>query len=139
MYYEYREPVKTIPSHRMLAIRRGESEGVLYFLIEVDSLRAVTLLKARILRETGDWTPQLELAIEDAWKRLLNSSIQAEIRLELKQRSDGEAIQVFQDNLHNLLLAPPAGRIAVLGIDPGMRTGCKLAVVDETGNSWTTT
>jgi protein Tex len=133
MYYEYREPVKTIPSHRMLAIRRGESEGVLYFLIEVDSLRAVALLKARILRESGDWTPQLELAIEDAWKRLLNSSIQAEIRMELKQRSDGEAIQVFQDNLHNLLLAPPAGPISVLGIDPGMRTGCKLAVVDETG------
>jgi uncharacterized protein len=133
MYYEYREPVKTIPSHRMLAIRRGESEGVLYFLLEVDPLRAVTLLKARILRETGDWTPQLELAIEDAWKRLLNSSIQGEIRLEVKQRSDGEAIQVFQDNLHNLLLAPPAGPISVLGIDPGMRTGCKLAVVDETG------
>jgi uncharacterized protein len=133
MYYDYREPVKTIPSHRMLAIRRGESEGVLYFLIEVDPLRAVALLNSRILRGPGDWTPQLELAIEDAWKRLLNSSIQAEIRLEVKQRSDGEAIQVFRDNLHNLLLSPPAGPISVLGIDPGIRTGCKLAVVDETG------
>ena len=133
MYYEYREPVKTIPSHRMLAIRRGESEGVLYFLLELDPLRAVTLLKESILREQGDWTPQLELAIEDSWKRLLNSSIQGEIRLDVKQRSDGEAIQVFKDNLHNLLLAPPAGPISVLGIDPGMRTGCKLAVVDETG------
>lgn len=133
MYYEYREPVKAIPSHRMLAIRRGENEGVLYFLIELDPLRAVTLLKSRILREPGDWTPQLELAIEDAWKRLLNSSIQAEIRMEVKQRSDGEAIQVFRDNLHNLLLAPPAGPISVLGIDPGIRTGCKIAVVDETG------
>jgi len=133
MYYEYREPVKVIPSHRMLAIRRGENEGVLYFLIELDPLRAVTLLKSRILREPGDWTPQLELAIEDAWKRLLNSSIQAEIRMEVKQRSDGEAIQVFRDNLHNLLLAPPAGPISVLGIDPGIRTGCKIAVVDETG------
>jgi uncharacterized protein len=133
MYYEYSEPVKTIPSHRMLAIRRGESEGVLSFLLELDPLRTVTLLKSRILRESGDWTPQLELAIEDSWKRLLNSSIQAEIRLDVKQRSDGEAIQVFQDNLHNLLLSPPAGPIAVLGIDPGMRTGCKLAVVDETG------
>ena len=133
MYYEYREPVKAIPSHRMLAIRRGESEGVLYFLIELDPLRAVTLLKARVLREPGDWTPQLELAIEDAWKRLLNSSIQAEIRLEVKQRSDGEAIQVFRDNLHNLLLSPPAGPISVLGIDPGIRTGCKLAVIDQTG------
>jgi uncharacterized protein len=133
MYYEYREPVKTIPSHRMLAIRRGESEGVLYFLIELEPVRAVSLLKTRILRTSGDWTPQLELAIEDSWKRLLDSSIQGEIRLEAKQRSDGDAIQVFRDNLHNLLLAPPAGPISVLGIDPGMRTGCKVAVIDETG------
>jgi len=133
MYYEYREPVKAIPSHRMLAIRRGESEGVLNFLIELEPLLAVSMLKARILRSQGDWTPQLELAIEDSWERLLNSSIQAEIRSELKLRSDGEAIQVFRDNLHNLLLAPPAGPISVLGIDPGMRTGCKVAVIDETG------
>jgi uncharacterized protein len=133
MYYEYREPVKAIPSHRMLAIRRGESEGVLHFLIELDPLHAVSLLKAHILRSEGDWTPQLELAIEDSWQRLLDTSIQAEIRLEVKQRSDGEAIQVFRDNLHNLLLAPPAGPISVLGIDPGLRTGCKVAVVDETG------
>ncbi len=133
MYYEYREPVKTIPSHRMLAIRRGESEKILYFLIELEPLRAVSLLRSRILRATGDWTPQLELAIDDAWQRLLNSSIQGEIRMELKTRSDTDAIQVFRDNLHNLLLAPPAGPISVLGIDPGMRTGCKIAVVDETG------
>ncbi|HUZ46163.1 MAG TPA: Tex family protein [Terriglobia bacterium] len=133
MYYEYQEPVKAIPSHRMLAIRRGESEGVLYFLIELEPLRAVSMLKERILRLSGDWTPQLEAAIEDSWKRLLNSSIQAEIRMEVKERSDGEAIQVFRDNLHNLLLSPPAGPISVLGIDPGMRTGCKIAVIDETG------
>ena len=73
------------------------------------------------------------LAIEDCWKRLLNSSIQTEIRLELKKRSDTDAIQVFRENLHNLLLAPPAGPSRVLGIDPGIRTGCKIAVVDETG------
>jgi uncharacterized protein len=133
MYYEYREPVKTIPSHRMLAIRRGESEGVLSFGIEIDPLRAVTALKTRVLRVPGDWTPQLELAIQDSWDRLLDSSIQAEVRLEVKQRSDGEAIQVFRDNLHNLLLSPPAGPISVLGIDPGLRTGCKVAVIDETG------
>jgi uncharacterized protein len=133
MYYEYREPVKAIPSHRMLAIRRGESEGVLSFLIELEPLHAVSLLKKHILRAQGDWTTQLELAIEDSWDRLLNSSIQAEIRMEVKQRSDGDAIQVFRDNLHNLLLAPPAGPISVLGIDPGMRTGCKVAVIDETG------
>ena len=133
MYYEYKEPVKTIPSHRMLAIRRGESENVLYFLIEIESERANVLLRQRVLRQPGDWTPQLELAIEDAWKRLLNSSIQAEVRLELKRRSDTEAIQVFHDNLYHLLLAPPAGPISVLGIDPGLRTGCKVAVVDHTG------
>jgi len=133
MYYDYREPVKTIPSHRMLAIRRGESEKVLFFLIELDPLRAVSFLRSRILRQPGDWTPQLELAIEDSWQRLLNTSIQGEIRLELKQRSDTEAINVFRENLHHLLLAPPAGPISVLGIDPGLRTGCKLAAVDETG------
>ncbi len=133
MYYEYKEPAKTIPSHRMLAIRRGESENVLYFLIEIEPERAVGLMRNRILRTPGDWTPQLELAIDDAWKRLLNSSIQAEIRLELKHRSDAEAIRVFRDNLYNVLLAPPAGPISVLGIDPGLRTGCKVAVVDETG------
>ncbi len=133
MYYDYREPVKTIPSHRMLAIRRGESENVLYFLIETDAERATSMLRSRVLRAKGDWTPHLEQAIDDSWARLLNSSIQAEIRLELKRRSDLEAIQVFRENLHNLLLAPPAGPIAVLGIDPGLRTGCKIAVVDETG------
>src|SRR5579883_2753897 len=76
MYYEHREPVKTIPSHRMLAIRRGESENVLYFLIELEPLRATSLLRGRILRCAGDWTPQLEIAIDDAWQRLLNTSIQ---------------------------------------------------------------
>jgi uncharacterized protein len=133
MYYEYSEPVKTIPSHRMLAIRRGESENVLYFLIELEAERALAAMRRHVLRAPGDWTAQLELAIDDAWKRLLNSSIQGEIRLELKRRSDTEAIQVFKDNLYNVLLAPPAGPLSVLGIDPGLRTGCKVAVVDETG------
>ena len=133
MYYDYKEPVKTIPSHRMLAIRRGEGENVLYFLIEVEPERAIAIMQRHVLRQSGDWTRQLELAIDDAWKRLLNSSIQGEIRLELKKRSDTEAIKVFRDNLYNLLLAPPAGPISVLGIDPGLRTGCKIAVVDQTG------
>ena len=133
MYYDYKEPAKTIPSHRMLAIRRGEGENVLYFLIEIEADRAIGMMQRHIHRRQGDWTPQLELAIDDAWKRLLNSSIQGEIRLELKKRSDTEAIKVFRDNLYNLLLAPPAGPIAVLGIDPGLRTGCKIAVVDQTG------
>jgi uncharacterized protein len=133
MYYEHSEPVKTIPSHRMLAIRRGESENVLYFLIEVDQPRVLALLRTRVLRREGDWTPQLLLAIDDSWKRLLSASIQGELRFELKTRSDADAIDVFRDNLSNLLLAAPAGPISVLGIDPGQRTGCKIAIVDETG------
>jgi uncharacterized protein len=133
MYYDYREPVRTIPSHRMLAIRRGEAESVLYFLIELDPARAIGVIRRHVLGPEGDWTSQLDLAIEDSWARLLSSSIQGEIRLELKKRSDIDAIQVFRDNLANLLLAAPAGPISVLGVDPGLRSGCKVAVVDETG------
>ena len=133
MYYDYREPVKQIPSHRMLAIRRGEAESILYFVIELDPTRPLDLIKGKILKHPGDWTPQLSLAAEDAWKRLLNSSITSEVRLELKQRADSDAIQVFRENLQNVLLAPPAGQLAVLGLDPGIRTGCKIAVVDDTG------
>jgi uncharacterized protein len=133
MYYDYREPVKHIPSHRMLAIRRGETENVLYFLIELAPQRPLDLIKGKIHKRPGDWTPQLNLAAEDAWKRLLNSSITSEVRLELKQRADTDAIQVFRENLQNVLLAPPAGQLAVLGLDPGIRTGCKIAVVDDTG------
>jgi uncharacterized protein len=133
MYYDYREPVKSIPSHRMLAIRRGETEGVLYFTIELDPIRPVSEIGSTVHKQPGDWTPHLILAIEDAWKRLLNTSIQGETRLELKQNADTEAIKVFRDNLQNVLLAAPAGQLAVLGIDPGIRTGCKIAVIDETG------
>ena len=133
MYYDYREPAKAIPSHRMLAIRRGETESVLYFIIELDRARPIDLIKSRIHKRPGDWTPHLDAAAEDGWKRLLDSSMQAEIRLELKHRADTEAIQVFRENMRNLLLAAPAGQLPVLGIDPGIRTGCKIAVVDETG------
>jgi uncharacterized protein len=133
MYYDYREPVKSIPSHRMLAIRRGETESVLYFTIELDPKRPASEIASKVHKREGDWTPHLTLAIHDAWKRLLNASIQGETRLQLKQNADTEAIKVFRDNLQNVLLAPPAGQLAVLGIDPGIRTGCKIAVVDETG------
>ncbi|MBZ5583613.1 MAG: RNA-binding transcriptional accessory protein [Acidobacteriia bacterium] len=133
MYYEYREPVKQIPSHRMLAIRRGEAENVLYFVIELEPQRPLDLINGRIHKRPGEWAPQLKLAAEDAWKRLLSSSITGEVRFELKQRADAEAIQVFRENLQNVLLAPPAGQLSVLGLDPGIRTGCKIAVVDDTG------
>lgn len=133
MYASYSEPAGKIPSHRMLAIRRGAKEGVLSFEIETDSAKAIAWLNSRVIRAQGEWAPQLEAAIEDSYHRLLNPSIQTEVRLELKDRSDEEAIKVFRENLENLLLAPPAGLLTVLAIDPGIRTGCKIAVVDDTG------
>jgi uncharacterized protein len=133
MYAEYSEPAAKIPSHRMLAIRRGANEGALTFEIELDSAAPVAWLASRIQRAPGEWTPHLERAIEDSYNRLLNPSIQTEVRLELKHRSDEEAIKVFRENLENLLLSPPAGRMTVLALDPGIRTGCKVAVVDDTG------
>jgi uncharacterized protein len=133
MYLDYSELASKIPSHRMLAIRRGSNENILYFQIELDPAQPVAYLKHRIIRVQGDWVPHLEKAAEDAWKRLLNSSIQTDVRLELKERADTEAIRVFRENLRNLLLSPPAGMIGVLAVDPGLRTGCKIAVVDDTG------
>ena len=134
MYAEYREPAARIPSHRMLAVRRGAKEGFLTFEIEMDPAQPVAWLKSRVLRDTiqqGEWTPHLERAVADSYERLLNPSIQTEVRLELKDRSDDEAIRVFRENLEDLLMAPPAGMLGVLAIDPGIRTGCKLAVVDR--------
>lgn len=133
MYAQYSEPASKIPSHRMLAIRRGAKEGILHFEIELEAARPLTYLKNKVIREQGDWVPHLEQAVEDSYERLLNPSIQTEVRLELKDRSDVEAIRVFRENLENLLLAPPAGMLSVLAVDPGVRTGCKIAVVDETG------
>ena len=133
MYASYMEPASKIPSHRMLAIRRGAKEGILTFEIELEPSKPLMYLKGRVIREKGEWVPQLEIAVEDAYDRLLNPSIQTEVRLELKDRSDEEAIRVFRENLQNLLLAPPAGMLTVMGIDPGIRTGCKIAVVDDTG------
>jgi len=133
MYAQYSEPVAKIPSHRMLAIRRGSKEEILRFEIELEPEKPITYLKNKIIREQGAWVPHLEQAVEDSYERLLNPAIQTEVRLELKDRSDEEAIRVFRDNLENLLLAPPAGMLSVLAIDPGIRTGCKVAVVDETG------
>lgn len=132
-YVAYSEPAAKIPSHRMLAIRRGAKEEILTFEIELDKTLPLTFLKNKTIREHGDWVPHLEQAIEDSYDRLLNPSIQTEVRLELKERSDEEAIRVFKENLENLLLAPPAGMLNTLAIDPGIRTGCKIAVIDETG------
>jgi len=134
MYYDFREPVAKIPSHRMLAIRRGMKEQVLGFSIEIDAEKAQRLISARVIKDTQSaFAAPLQTAIKDGYERLLNPSLQSEVRALLKERSDAEAIKVFDANLSNLLLSPPAGLIGVVGIDPGFRTGCKVAVVDETG------
>ena len=133
-YYDFQEAVATIPSHRMLAILRGVREDVLSMVIEVDTIKALGLVQSRVIREhETPFVPYLLAYCEDAYHRLLFPSLQTEVRKALKERADAEAITVFQGNLRNLLMAPPLGTYGVLGVDPGLRTGCKIAVVDETG------
>ena len=134
MYYDFQETVAKIPSHRMLAIRRGTREGILNFSIDIDNTKFIVTLLSRIIRDPQSrFAPFLDTAVRDAYDRLLLPSIQNEVRSILKERAESEAIQVFEENLRTLLLAPPAGHLPVVGIDPGQRTGCKVAVVDETG------
>jgi uncharacterized protein len=131
-YYAFAEALGTIPSHRMLAIRRGEAEGELLWRIEAP----VDEINVRLAREVvGDRraAQQLTLVAADAYKRLLALAIEAELRLELKTRADDEAITIFGRNLEQLLLASPAGEKRVIGLDPGFRTGVKVAVVSATG------
>lgn len=133
MYYDYQEPLKAVPSHRMLAMRRGEKEEVLCLSITAPVEQIQAGLKSRIIRQESIFTTILERVVEDAYKRLIAPSIEVELRMESKERADEAAISVFAQNLRNLLLAPPAGGKRVLGIDPGFRTGSKLAAVDGTG------
>ena len=133
MYYDYQEPLKDIPSHRMLAMRRGEKEEVLRISLQAPQDELLAGLKHRLIKGESIFKPCLELVAEDAYKRLIASSIEVELRLQSKEQADEAAIAVFAANLRNLLLAPPAGGKRVLGIDPGLRTGSKLAAVDETG------
>ena len=133
MYYDYREPLKDIPSHRMLAMRRGEKEEVLHLAVEAPVEEILAGLKGRTIRGESIFRLLLERVAEDAYRRLIAPSIEVELRLEAKNRADEAAIKVFADNLRNLLLLPPAGAKRTLGIDPGLRTGSKLAAVDETG------
>ena len=135
MYHEFSEAVATIPSHRMLAIRRGAAEGILTYRIQYDSddIAVESIRRKYIAENPSQWRPHMEHTIKDSFDRLLQPSIENEVRSDLKIRSDEDAIRVFEDNLENLLLSPPAGPIRVLGIDPGFRTGCKVVVVDETG------
>jgi uncharacterized protein len=133
MYYDYEEQLRTVPSHRMLAMRRGEKEEVLFLTIVAPVETILIGLKSRLVRGESIFRPLLEGVGEDAYKRLIAPSIEVELRLEAKNRADEEAIRVFAQNLRNLLLAPPAGSKRVLGVDPGLRTGSKLAAVDGTG------
>lgn len=133
-YYDYRESVRTIPSHRYLAVRRGEEEGVLKVGLEIDPERLLPGIAERMgVVRRSPFAQQLILAILDSYKRLLAPSAESEVSGELKARADRGAALVFADNLKNLLLAAPLGAQPVLGIDPGIRTGCKCAAVDATG------
>jgi uncharacterized protein len=129
-YFELREPVDKAPSHRVLALRRGEKEGFLRVALEVDDARAVDLIRHKLAAKSE----QLLLAIDDAYERLLKSSIEVDVRLLSKERADAEAIKVFSENLRNLLLQAPLGGKRVLAVDPGFRTGCKTVVVDDKGD-----
>ncbi|MCB1135241.1 MAG: helix-hairpin-helix domain-containing protein, partial [Chlamydiia bacterium] len=133
-YYDFSEAVATIPSHRYLAIRRGEREEVLDFSLEVSEEDCNALIQRRVAwKAQGPWAAQLMQAIEDSAKRLLCPSVETDVRVELKLRADRSAVDIFADNLRNLLMAAPLGEFSVFGVDPGLRTGCKLAVVDSTG------
>ncbi len=132
-YFEWEEPAAKAPSHRILAIRRGEAEKVLTFRVAPPEEQALATLGAAFLRNGSPAAAQVRLAIEDGYKRLLGPQLETEARLELKQRADAEAIRVFAANLRELLLAPPLGGRAVMGIDPGYRTGCKLVCLDPQG------
>ncbi|MHB1397509.1 MAG: Tex family protein [Trichloromonadaceae bacterium] len=133
MYYDYSEPLKVVPSHRMLAMRRGEKEEVLRLALEAPEEEILLRLKGRLLKGQSIFRALLEGVAGDSYRRLISSSIEVELRLEAKKSADETAIKVFADNLKNLLLLPPVGSKRVLGIDPGLRTGSKLAAVDATG------
>jgi protein Tex len=133
-YASFEEPIAKIPSHRYLAIRRGETEGVLRAGLDVDQSNVVPFVQKHVkLDSASPWAGELESAIKDGVERLLLHSVQVDVRVELKMQADKGAIDVFAQNLRELLLSAPFGTKTVLGIDPGQRTGCKCAVVDETG------
>ena len=134
MYYKYEEPIADIKSHRILALNRGEAEKVLKVFIKEDTEYVLNFLSSKIILNKDSVTAQyVRAAVEDAYKRLIKSSIEREIRAELKDKAEAQAIHVFGENLRKYLLTPPMKGKVVLGVDPAFRTGCKLAVVDATG------
>lgn len=132
-YFEFKEPLAQSPSHRILAIRRGEKEGFLIMTINIDKENAHTELKRVLLKASNPAAKQVELSIEDSYNRLLQPSIETEFRMASKLKADEEAIRVFAENLRQLLLASPLGQKRVMAIDPGFRTGCKVVCLDEQG------
>jgi protein Tex len=134
MYYTFSERAKDLPSHRFLAINRGEAEGVLRAGIEIDQAAVSgSLCHLWPVKPGSPFAPLLAAAIDDALSRLLGPSLEVDLRVDLKLKADREAVAVFAENVRRLLLAPALGRKVVLGVDPGQRTGCKCAVVDDTG------
>ena len=133
-YFEWSEPLKKCPSHRLLAMRRGEEEGFLKLTIEPDENNAMEILISLFIKGRNESSDLVESALKDSWKRLLFSSMETEFRNISKEKADEEAIKVFSDNLRQLLLAPPLGEKNVLAIDPGFRTGCKIVCLDKQGN-----
>jgi len=133
-YFDWKEPISTAPSHRVLAMRRGEKEEMLYLDIEVDEDLVIPKIEAKYIKGNNEASKQVELAIYDGYKRLLRPSMETEVRVLTRQRADDEAIKVFADNVRQLLLAAPLGQKRLLAIDPGFRTGCKTVVLDAQGN-----
>jgi len=134
MYADYNELVKTIRPHRVLAMNRGEREGILRVAIEIEETQAFELIQKKYLKNTQSvFTEQMTLAIADSYQRLIAPAIEREIRNKLTDEADEHAISVFAENVKNLLLAPPVRDQIIMGIDPGYRTGCKVAVIDKMG------
>jgi uncharacterized protein len=132
-YFNWDQPVATIPSHRMLAMRRGEKEDVLNLDILPDEMEAITILENLYVKGKKEDSVQVKLSIKDCYKRLLSRSMETETRVYAKEKADAKAIEVFAENLRQLLLSPPLGAKRIMGIDPGFRTGCKLVCLDRQG------
>lgn len=133
MYYEYKEPIKSIPSHRILAINRGEKEQVLQVKLNFNDERVINYLEKNILKNNEVTDEYLKKSVRDSFKRLIYPSIEREIRSELTSRGEDSAIGIFKANLKSLLMQAPIKGKVVIGFDPGFRTGCKIAVLDDTG------
>lgn len=134
LYFNNKEPVSRIPSHRLLAMLRGEEEGYLRVKVEPSEEEAFALLDSIHVKGRNEAAQEVEVAVTDAYKRLLQPQMETEMRQQAKVKADEEAIRVFADNVRQLLLAPPLGEKVVMGIDPGFRTGCKVVVLDRQGS-----